>query len=95
MAAAASEILYRAGPGDDDAQRMLSRLTAAVVRHVPGAAHAALTVFGPDGGLVTSAPTDPGIGELGRVQLELGEGPECGRAARGPAGARADGRGGE
>jgi hypothetical protein len=60
---------------DDGRESTLTRLTAAAVAHVPGAAYAGLTMRSKDGTLTSHAPSDPAIVALDLAQAEFGEGP--------------------
>ena len=60
-------------PGDLD--HVLHRITKAAVEVLPHVDLASITVQGPDGRLVTAAPTDAKLLALDETQHELGEGP--------------------
>ena len=60
-------------PGDLD--HVLHRITKAAVEVLPDVDLASITVQGPDGRLITVAPTDSKLLALDETQTELGEGP--------------------
>ncbi len=62
-------------PAGDGWEPTLTRLTEAAIAHVPGAAHAGLTMRSKDGTLTSHAPSHPAIVALDRAQAEFGEGP--------------------
>lgn len=53
----------------------LARLTGAAADTVPGATYVGMTVRGPDGGLVSRAPSHTEVVRLDHAQSELDEGP--------------------
>lgn len=64
---------------EDDTTHTAEAVVSMAIETV-GTDHGSLTVFRPNGRLVTMAPTAPAIAEADRLQYELGEGP-CVEAA--------------